>query len=215
MPAPHWFFRFMYDRETRALQQRHDEPQHRELDEETVDCLANVVEPPGPVADLGCGPGPHALALARRGYEVVGVDGSPRMIETAQARAARDQSEATFQVHDLNASLPFADSSLAGVIAVLVIQHLQDPAAFIAEVKRCLRLGGHALVIAPSRQGAPPVSRSLYWRVRGALYERVPGVVSFFDATSLTRLVEDQGLSVVICADRGRSVALLASLRGT
>ena len=35
-----------------------------------------MVAPPGPVADLGCGPGAHALALARRGYDVVGVDGS-------------------------------------------------------------------------------------------------------------------------------------------
>ncbi|GIF64101.1 hypothetical protein Ais01nite_21360 [Asanoa ishikariensis] len=69
MPAPHWFFRFMYDRESAAWERRRDESGQRELVERTVDELANVVAPPGPVADLGCGPGAHALALARRGYE--------------------------------------------------------------------------------------------------------------------------------------------------
>ena len=63
----------------------------------TVDDLANVVARPGPVADLGCGPGAHALALARRGYDVVGIDGSPRMVEVARARAARDDVDVTFE----------------------------------------------------------------------------------------------------------------------
>jgi hypothetical protein len=31
MPAPRWFFRFMYDRESAAWERRRDEPKHREL----------------------------------------------------------------------------------------------------------------------------------------------------------------------------------------
>jgi SAM-dependent methyltransferase len=98
MTAPHWFFRFMYDRESAAWERRRYEPEHRELVKRIADELANVVAPPGPVADLGCGPGAHALALARRGYDVVGVDGSPRMAEVARTRAARDKVDATFDV---------------------------------------------------------------------------------------------------------------------
>ena len=103
MPAPRWFFRFMYDRESAAWERRRNEPEHRELVERTADELANVVAPPGPVADLGCGPGAHALALARRGYDVVGVDESPRMVEVARTLAARDKVDATFYVHDVSA----------------------------------------------------------------------------------------------------------------
>ena len=88
MPAPHWFFRFMYDRESVAWERRRNEPEHRELVERTADEFANVVAPPGPVADLGCGPGAHTLALARRGYDVTGVDGSPRMVAEHVHRAA-------------------------------------------------------------------------------------------------------------------------------
>ena len=61
MPAPDWFWRFMYDRESAAWERRRDEPEHRALVERIADELANVVAPPGPVADLGCGPGAHAL----------------------------------------------------------------------------------------------------------------------------------------------------------
>jgi len=39
------------------------------------------------VLDAGCGPGRHALALARRGVEVVGVDLSPDFIALARASA--------------------------------------------------------------------------------------------------------------------------------
>jgi hypothetical protein len=103
MPAPHWFFRFMYDRESAAWERRRNELEHRELVERVADELANVVASPGPVADLGCGPGTHALALARRGYDVVGVDGSRRMVEVTRTRAARDKVDATFDVHDVSA----------------------------------------------------------------------------------------------------------------
>ena len=88
----------------RQGERRRGEPEHRELVKRTADELANVVAPPGPVADLGCGPGAHALALARRGYDVVGVDGAPRMVEVARIRAARDKTDVTFDVHDVSAS---------------------------------------------------------------------------------------------------------------
>jgi SAM-dependent methyltransferase len=215
MPAPRWFFRFMYDRESAAWERRRNEPEHRELVERTANELANVVAPPGPVADLGCGPGAHALALARRGYDVAGVDGSPRMVEAARARAARDKLSATFDVHDVSGPLRFADASLAGVLAILVLQHLPHPAAFLAEIRRCLRPGGHLLITAPTRDSTSRTSQNLYWRLRTSCYLRVPGVVRCYDTNSLTRLVQDQGLTVVEChGEPGRVSVLARSLRG-
>jgi SAM-dependent methyltransferase len=40
------------------------------------------------VLDLGCGTGGHAVPLAARGYEVVGVDRSPDMLERARGRGS-------------------------------------------------------------------------------------------------------------------------------
>ena len=110
----------------------------------------------------------------------------------------------------VRAPLRFADASLAGVLAILVLQHIPDPAAFIAEIRRCLRPGGHVLVTAPSRDGTPRTSQNLYWRLRAACYHLVPGVVRFYDTNSLTGLVEDQGLTVVECKVEPGRVSVLA-----
>jgi SAM-dependent methyltransferase len=210
VPAPHWFFRFMYDRESAAWGRRRDEPAHRELVGRTADELGAAVAPPGPVADLGCGPGAHAVALARRGYDVVGLDGSPRMVEVARGRAARDAVEATFDVHDVSAPLPFADASLGGVLAIHVLQHLPHPTAFIAEIRRCLRPGGHVVITAPARDSTSITAQNRYWRLRAAGYRLVPGVVRFYDTSSLPRLVEDQGLTVIECKGEPGRVSVLA-----
>ncbi len=199
----------MYDREAAPWQRRRDEPAHRELVERTVDELAGVVAPPGPVADLGCGPGAHARALARRGYDVVGVDGSPRMVEAASARAAAEHLDIRFEHADVEAGLPFADGELGGVLAVLVLQHLVDPARFVGEIRRCLRPGGHAFITAPSRDAVPSTPQNLYWRLRARGFHLVPGVVRFYTAPELRSLVESCGLEP-IDHDEDRGVSVLA-----
>ena len=178
--------------------------------ERIADELASVVAPPGPVADLGCGPGAHTLALAQRGYEVAGVDRSPRMVQVARTRAARDKAGVTFGVQDVSSPLRFADASLGGVLAVLVVQHLPQPEAFIAEIRRCLRPGGHLLITAPVRDSTSIRSQNRYWRLHATCYVRVPGVVPFYDTSSLPRLVEDQGLTVVECTGGPGGVRVLA-----
>src|SRR3954452_11820783 len=200
----------MYDRESASWDRRRDEPEHRELVERTAAELANVVAVPGPLADLGCGPGAHSVALARRGYDVVGIDGSPRMVELARARAARNEVDAVFDVHDLSAPLHFADASLGGVLAILVVQHLARPATFLAEIRRCLRPGGHLLITAPARDSMSLPSRDLYWRFRAACCHLVPGVVRFYDVSSLPRLIKGQGLTIVDCSGEPGRVTVLA-----
>ncbi len=43
--------------------------------------------PPASIVDLGCGTGNHALLLARRRYEVTGIDASAAMLRVARAKA--------------------------------------------------------------------------------------------------------------------------------
>jgi SAM-dependent methyltransferase len=94
--------------------------------------------------------------------------------------------------------------------AILVVQHLPRPAAFIAEIRRCLRPGGHLLITAPARDSTPLKSQNLYWRLRTACYQLVPGVVRFYDTNSLPRLAENQGLTVVECNGEPGRVTVLA-----
>jgi SAM-dependent methyltransferase len=45
---------------------------------------------PCSLLDIGCGTGRHALAFARRGYDVTGIDRSPFMLQHARAAAASE-----------------------------------------------------------------------------------------------------------------------------
>lgn len=53
------------------------------------------------VLDVGCGPGRHALALARRAIEVVGIDLSDEFVALARDAAAADGLPARFDVLDV------------------------------------------------------------------------------------------------------------------
>ena len=64
-----------------------------------VDALG--IKPGMRVLDVGCGPGRHALTLARRGIEVVGVDLSPDFIQLARDAADADGLPATFEILDV------------------------------------------------------------------------------------------------------------------
>jgi SAM-dependent methyltransferase len=52
------------------------------------------------ILDIGCGTGRHSLELARRGYNVTGMDLSVTMIEKAKALARKENLEIGFQVRD-------------------------------------------------------------------------------------------------------------------
>ena len=66
------------------------------------------------------------------------------------------------------------------------------------------------LITAPARDSRPVTYQNLYWRLRAACYHLVPGVVRFYDTSSLLCLVEDQGLTVVECNSEPGRVSLLA-----
>lgn len=68
-----------------------------------VDRVAKILQPRGGerVLDLACGSGRHSLELRRRGFEVVGADISPELIEIAHGEAAAADLEIDFVLADL------------------------------------------------------------------------------------------------------------------
>jgi SAM-dependent methyltransferase len=61
------------------------------------------------ILDLGCGRGRHALALARKGYQVTGIDLSEQAIKTAREKAEESSlKDVLFQVRDMRDPLPRA-----------------------------------------------------------------------------------------------------------
>ncbi len=98
-----------------------------------------------PVLDLGCNTGyGTAILRERTGRGVIGVDVSASAVETARARYGGD-----FRVVGGH-TLPFQDATFDAVTCCQVIEHIDDPDAFLAEVRRVLRPGGRALFTTPN-----------------------------------------------------------------
>lgn len=114
-----------------------DELAARPYDRAVLSLFASFV--PGPVLDVGCGPGRISAYLAELGVEVSGVDLSPGMV----AAARRTHPALSFEVGSM-LSLDAPSGSLGGVVAWYSIIHVPDellPAAF-AEFHRVLAPGG-------------------------------------------------------------------------
>lgn len=71
--------------------------------EQEVGFIVDVLglEPGARVLDVGCGPGRHSLALARRGMVVHGVDLAPDFVDLATAAAEAEGLPARFEVLDV------------------------------------------------------------------------------------------------------------------
>ncbi|MDR7497949.1 MAG: class I SAM-dependent methyltransferase, partial [Armatimonadota bacterium] len=94
------------------------------------------------------GYGRHSVELARRGFDVVGVDISEMQVRRAAARAAAAGSAAAFVVGDARA-LPVAGPFDAAINMFLSFGYFATDAenqAMLAEVARVLRRGGRLLI---------------------------------------------------------------------
>jgi ubiquinone/menaquinone biosynthesis C-methylase UbiE len=102
--------------------------------------------PGAKVADLGCGSGAFTHLLARAGYDCVGLDISPKLVELARGKFPQVE----FIEGDVE-HLPFADASLDGILLSGVVHHLPDPTRCASEVFRALRPGGKFVAFDPNR----------------------------------------------------------------
>ncbi len=96
-------------------------------------------------ADLGCGTGKTTVALAPFVQHVVAVDASAAMCAATRARALR-HSNVEVRNGRLEA-LPIDAATLDIALLVLVLHHVAEPSAVLAEAARVLRPGGRLLVM--------------------------------------------------------------------
>lgn len=96
--------------------------------------------------DVCCGTGDVALALARTGAEVIGLDFSPEMLAVARQRARTAAGNLRFVEGDALA-LPFPEDSFDAVTISYGLRNLADFRAGLAEMARVLRPGGRLLVL--------------------------------------------------------------------
>lgn len=95
----------------------------------------------GDALDLGCGTGNYTLELYKRGFQVVGVDISRRMLKIAQKKLPN------VKFIKANAySLPFEDNTFDLVLSVTMLEFIHEPEKVLSEVYRVLKPGGEAVI---------------------------------------------------------------------
>lgn len=98
--------------------------------------MTQVLPPlPALVLDIGCGTGTLSVLLAELGYEVLGVDLSPRMLEQAALKAARHRVAVRFELGD--AARPEVDGSFDVVLSRHVLWALPDARPRCADGPPC------------------------------------------------------------------------------
>ncbi len=105
------------------------------------------------ILDIGCGPGLVAEPMARLGAAVTGVDASEEAIGAARAHAAAGGLSVDYRTataEDLVAEGAGFDVALA----LEIVEHTPDPAAFLHAVAALVRPGGLAILSTVNRTPA-------------------------------------------------------------
>lgn len=95
------------------------------------------------VLDIGCGVGQVVNRLTQAGYESYGVDVSQPNLERARKISER------CQLYD-GKQLPFPDNHFTSAGALNVLEHVDEPEAFIRELARVVEPGGRVLLSSPN-----------------------------------------------------------------
>jgi ubiquinone/menaquinone biosynthesis C-methylase UbiE len=103
------------------------------------------------VLDVGTGTGRAAIALAKRGAIVTGVDASAEMLAVAERRAEEAAASVTFTRGDAH-GLAFPDRSFDAVVCLRVLMHTPDWRASLRELCRVSR--GRVVFDYPSLRSA-------------------------------------------------------------
>jgi ubiquinone/menaquinone biosynthesis C-methylase UbiE len=104
------------------------------------------------VIEIGCGTGYNTQWLVERARNVLALDFSEEMLRYAKARVRSPHLR--FVQHDIRSAWPLADASADLVIAMLVLEHIEQIEPIFTEAARALRAGGELLIceLHPMRQ---------------------------------------------------------------
>ena len=95
--------------------------------------------------DLGCGTGEVVELLRHNCREVIGVAGSPRMLELARRRFGEDSAGVSLRIGELD-HLPLRDGEADFACINLVLHHLSRPEDALREIARVVRPDGLLLI---------------------------------------------------------------------
>ncbi|AUM72621.1 class I SAM-dependent methyltransferase [Pseudomonas fluorescens] len=141
--------------------------------------------------DVGCGEGVATLFAMRQGASVIFTDSEQDKVRDL-ARQVEAQASAPFLGLVSNSlPLPLADGCANKIVCMEVLEHIHEPAPFMAELVRMGRPGAQYLLSVPASVG-----EHLQQGIAPPSYFQAPNHVQIFSAERFAALVEDAGLVI-------------------
>lgn len=101
------------------------------------------------VLDFGCGSGYGAHLIAETAASVIGVDVADDAVAYARSHFVRDN--LSYQRVSADGNLPFAEGSFDTVLSFQVLEHIREPARYLASIRRVLATNGKLVLATPDR----------------------------------------------------------------
>jgi 2-polyprenyl-6-hydroxyphenyl methylase/3-demethylubiquinone-9 3-methyltransferase len=153
--------------------------------------------------DVGCGAGLLCEPLARLGATVTGVDAAPENVAAAQHHADEGGLSIRYRCVDVAAM----DGTFDLVTSMEVIEHVTDPAAFVAALAARLAPGGLMILSTPNRTAKSKLAMITLAEGLGAIPKGTHDWDKFLTPEELTPLLEAVSLRI----DMVRGIAFSAS----
>lgn len=136
----------------------------------------------GKLLDIGAGTGDFLVMAQKNGWDIEGVEPSPKAKAIAQSKGvpfANDLSE-------------IPDHSVDVITMWHVLEHVPDVEAQIAELKRIVKLDGTLIIAVPNYKSYDAQHYGIFW----AAYD-VPRHLWHFSKTSIKLLFAKQGMELI------------------
>ena len=159
--------------------------QHWALDETSLKALEGRT-----ALDVGCGAGLLAEPLARLGAKVTAVDAAPELIEAARAHSAGQRLEIDYRA----AAVEQIEGQFDLITAMEVIEHVADPASFLAAIAARLAPDGLLILSTPNKTALSKLLMVGAAEAFGAVPKGTHDFEKFIPPDRMKQLLADAGL---------------------
>ncbi|RMH82266.1 class I SAM-dependent methyltransferase [Pseudomonas sp. AOB-7] len=143
------------------------------------------------VLDLGCGHGGSTLFCARRGAHVIFTDSEAAKVETLCEKVRETPAREAQGIVSDSLPLPLPDCLATKVVALEVLEHVEQPLAILQELVRVGRPGAQYFISVPDQS-----SEDLQRAIAPPLHFESPNHIQVFSREGFAELVESAGLVV-------------------
>ncbi|WP_237885159.1 class I SAM-dependent methyltransferase [Pseudomonas sp. PGPR40] len=141
--------------------------------------------------DVGCGEGVATLFAVRQGASVIFTDSEHDKVRDLARQVEAQTEKPSLGLVSNSLPLPLADGCASKVVCMEVLEHIDQPEPFMAELVRMGRPGAQYLLSVPA-----PVGEHLQQGIAPASYFQSPNHVQIFTPERFAALVEDAGLVI-------------------